>query len=163
MNQWSNTGPHASREMQQPVNWLDSLTYIERSDGYCTLLERMKNHFRYKKNKCRCECYVSGCLWFLWDLKLATITTTSYLVVNAAQFKLCHNWYKVFKTNNISQMSRSNESTYSPLVSNVNFCNFHWWLHAYSVKIHLKRLYLVKSYETFARITSNSECMLLFV
>lgn len=67
--------------MQPLASVSDCPTYLRRSDDYRTLWERQTSHFRYKfkENEYGCECYVYDHLWFLQDLKVATVAIPAYL------------------------------------------------------------------------------------
>lgn len=68
-------------------------------------------------------------LWFLWNLKVATMVLEAYLVEyfpvkDTAHFTSCSNLYKVCKINNIPQMSGSNDYAYPPPVLNFDITYF---------------------------------------
>jgi hypothetical protein len=118
-SQRGNMGPHEGSELQQPSSVSDHSMCLVRPENYRILWERATGHFRctFTGNDYGHKCYVCDCLWFLWDLKVATTAMAAYLVEyfpseNTAQFKLCNNCYKVCKMNTL--MSRSNGYAYLP-------------------------------------------------
>lgn len=150
-------------------NRLLYVNYLGNSDDYRSLWDRatVSSWYMLTEKEYRYKCYVFDSLWFLRDMKVATLTKTAiwkrmFLVriqVNSSSVMITtrdakrivsHQWAQA----NVTHIRRLNQilTATIPVVP-----------HAHLVYTKLNSVPLIKSYNTIVKITNNSCGLLLRV